>query len=165
MALFLGCLEYALEEGPRWDWLADDTILAAVVVSAVASVLFFWRVLTYRQPIVDLRTFTNRNFALGSFYTFIVGTGLYGATYLVPLFLAQVRGYSSLQIGEIVVVTGLAQMAMSPFTTYIARNLDLRIMLAIGMGLFAYAMYLTAASPTRRASRSCSCRRRCAAWR
>ena len=144
MALFLGCLEYALEEGPRWDWLSDDTILAAVVVSSIASVLFFWRVLTYHQPIVDLRTFTNRNFALGSFYTFIVGTGLYGATYLVPLFLAQVRGFSSLQIGETVVVTGLAQMAISPFTTHIARNIDLRIMLALGMGLFAVAMYLTA---------------------
>jgi len=144
MALFLGCLEYALEEGPRWDWLSDDTILAAVVVSSTASVLFFWRVLTYHQPIVDLRTFTNRNFALGSFYTFIVGTGLYGATYLVPLFLAQVRGFSSLQIGETVVVTGLAQMAISPFTTHIARNIDLRIMLALGMGLFAVAMYLTA---------------------
>ena len=144
MALFLGCLQYSLEEGPRWDWFADDTILAAVVVSSVASVLFFWRVLTYHQPIVDLRAFTNRNFAVGSFYTFVVGTGLYGATYLVPLFLAQVRGFNSWQIGQTVVVTGLAQMAVSPFTAHIARNLDLRIMLAIGMGLFAVAMYLTA---------------------
>src|SRR5580700_1487436 len=82
MALFLGCLQYALEEGPRWDWFSDNTILAAVVVSGIASVLFFWRVLTYHQPIVDLRAFTNRNFALGSFYTFVVGTGLYGTTYL-----------------------------------------------------------------------------------
>jgi len=144
MALFLGCLQYALEEGPRWDWLADNTILAAVIVSSIASVLFFWRVLTYHQPIVDLRAFTNRNFAIGSFYTFIVGTGLYGATYLVPLFLAQVRGFSSWQIGETVVVTGLAQMAMSPFAAYIARHVDLRIMLAFGIGLFAVAMYLTA---------------------
>jgi DHA2 family multidrug resistance protein len=55
-----------------------------------------------------------------------------------------VRGYSAWQIGETVVVTGLAQMAMSPFAAYIARNLDLRVMLAIGMGLFALAMYLTA---------------------
>ena len=144
MALFLGCLQYSLEEGPRWDWFADNTILAAVVVSSVASILFFWRVLTYHQPIVDLRAFTNPNFAVGSFYTFVVGTGLYGATYLVPLFLAQVRGFNSWQIGQTVVVTGLAQMAVSPFTAHIARNLDLRIMLAIGMGLFAVAMYLTA---------------------
>jgi len=56
--------------------LDDTTIRIAVVVSGIAAALFFWRVLSYRQPIVDLRTFlTNRNFALGSFYTFVVGTG------------------------------------------------------------------------------------------
>src|SRR4029077_1836904 len=144
MAVFLGCLQYALEEGPRWDWLSDHTILPAVVVSSIAAALFFWRVLTYHQPIVDLRAFTNRNFALGSLYTCIIGTGLYGATYVIPLYLAQVRGFSAMQIGETVVVTGLAQMALSPFSTYIARTLDLRIMLGIGMGLFAISMYLTA---------------------
>ena len=144
MATFLGCLEYALEEGPRWDWLDDTTIRAAVVVSATASMLFFWRVLTYRQPIVDLRAFTNRNFALGSFFTFLVGTGMYSTTYLIPLFLAQVRGFSALQIGETVFVAGIAQMAMSPFSTQIARRIDLRVMLAIGLSLFAYSMYLTA---------------------
>jgi MFS transporter, DHA2 family, multidrug resistance protein len=144
MATFLGCLEYALEEGPRWDWLDDTTIRAAVVVSATASVLFFWRVLTYRQPIVDLRAFTNRNFALGSFFTFLVGTGMYSTTYLIPLFLAQVRGFSALQIGETVFVAGIAQMAMSPFSTQIARRIDLRVMLAIGLSLFAFSMYLTA---------------------
>ncbi len=144
MATFLGCLEYALEEGPRWDWLDDATIRTAVVVSAVASGFFLWRVFSYHQPIVDLRTYRDRNFALGSFYTFVVGTGMYGTTYLVPLFLAQVRGFNALQIGETVVVAGLAQMAMSPFSAWIARNLDLRVMLSIGLSLFAYAMYLTA---------------------
>ncbi len=144
MAVFLGCLEYALEEGPRWDWFSDDTIFTVVVVSGIAAALFFWRVLTYRQPIVDLRAFTNRNFALGSFYTFVVGTGMYGTTYLIPLFLAQVRGFSSLQIGETVVVTGLAQMLMSPISAQLARRMDLRLMLSIGIGFFAVAMYLTA---------------------
>ncbi len=144
MATSLGCLEYALEEGPRWDWLDDQTIRGAVAVAAVTSVFFFWRVFSYRQPIVDLRTFANRNFALGSFYTFLMGVGMYGTTYLVPLFLAQARGFNALQIGETVVVCGLAQMAMSPFTPHIARLLDLRIMLSIGLALFAFSMYLTA---------------------
>ena len=144
MATFLGCLEYVLEEGPRWDWLDDDTIRTAAMVSAVAGGFFFWRVLTYHQPIVDLRAYRNRNFALGSFFTFVVGTGMYGTTYLVPLFLAQVRGFNAMQIGETVVVAGLAQMAMSPFSAWIARNLDLRLMLAIGLGTFAFSMYLTA---------------------
>jgi DHA2 family multidrug resistance protein len=144
MATFLGCLEYALEEGPRWDWLDDGTIRAAVIVSTVTGGLFFWRVLSYRQPIVDLRTFGNRNFALGALFTFMMGTGMYGTTYLVPLFLAQVRGFSALQIGETVIVVGLAQMVLSPFAPRIARHLDLRIMLSIGVAVFAFSMYLTA---------------------
>ncbi|HTV44762.1 MAG TPA: DHA2 family efflux MFS transporter permease subunit [Stellaceae bacterium] len=144
MAVFLGCFEYTLEEGPRWDWFQDGTILAAAVASVSAGVLFFWRVLSYRQPIVDLRAFTNRNFALGSLYTFVIGTGLYGATYVIPLFLAEARGYSSLQIGETVVVTGAVQLVISPLTNMLARKLDLRIMLAIGMALFVVAVYLNA---------------------
>jgi MFS transporter, DHA2 family, multidrug resistance protein len=144
MAIFLGCLQYALEEGPRWDWLDEKTIRAAVIVSAVAGSLFFWRVVSYRQPIVDLRAFLHRNFALGSFFTFMMGIGMYGTTYLVPLFLAQARGFSALQIGETVFVVGVAQLVLSPFNVYIARAMDLRLMLAIGLGLFAYSMYLTA---------------------
>jgi DHA2 family multidrug resistance protein len=134
-----------LEEGPRWDWLDERTIRVAVIVSATAGSLFFWRVLSYRQPIVDLRTFGNRNFAVGSFYTFMMGIGMYGTTYLVPLFLAQVRGFSALQIGETVIVVGLAQLVLSPIAPRIARRLDLRIMLAIGISVFAVSMYLTAA--------------------
>jgi MFS transporter, DHA2 family, multidrug resistance protein len=144
MGLFFGCLEYTLQEGPRWDWFDDQSILIATVVSAVSGFFFFWRMLTFRQPIVDLRVYLNRNFSLGSFYTFVIGTGLYGATYVVPLFLAQVRGFNAMQIGQTVVVTGLAQMAMSPFSAWIARNIDLRLMLAIGMATFAVSMYLTA---------------------
>src|SRR5947208_12518910 len=69
---------------------------------------------------------------------------MYGTTYLVPLFLAQVRGYSALQIGLTVIVVGLVTMAMSPASTRIARLIDLRVMLAIGFGLFALSMYLNA---------------------
>ena len=144
MAAFLGCLEYALHEGPRWDWFDDGTICVAVLVSVAGGVLFFWRVLTYRQPIVDLRAFLNRNFAFGTFFTFTIGIGMYGTTYLLPLFLAQVRGYNALEIGLTIIVTGLVTMAMSPLSTGIARLLDLRAMLAIGFGLFAFSMYLTA---------------------
>jgi MFS transporter, DHA2 family, multidrug resistance protein len=101
-------------------------------------------VLTYRQPIVELRVFLNRNFSLGTFFTFTMGIGMYSTTYLVPLFLAQVRGFSAWQIGETVLVSGMAQMLMSPFSSKIARTLDLRVMLAIGFAMFAFSMYLTA---------------------
>src|SRR6478609_2047655 len=66
MAGFLGALEYVLEEGPRNDWFGDDAVLLLAWVSAISAVIFFVRVLTARQPIVDLTAFTNRNFAVGS---------------------------------------------------------------------------------------------------
>ena len=144
IAVFLGCLQYALQEGPRRDWLDEETIRAAVITSAVGGSLFMWRVLNYRQPIVDLRAFLNRNFALGSFFTFMMGIGMYSTTYLVPLFLAQARGFSALQIGQTELVVGLVQLVISPFNVYIARAMDLRLMLAIGLGMFAFSMYLTA---------------------
>jgi DHA2 family multidrug resistance protein len=142
MALFLGGLEYALEEGPRWDWFDDESIFVASVVSAVAAALFFWRALTYRQPIVDLRAFADRNFAIGSFYSFVIGTGLYGAVYVLPLFLARVRGYNSLQIGEVMIVTGAFQFLSAPVAGILSKKMDLRLMLAIGMCLFALGLFL-----------------------
>ena len=143
MAVFLGSLEYALEEGPRWDWLDDGTIRAAVIVSAITSVLFFWRVLTFRQPIVDLRTFSNRNFAMGTFYTFIIGTGLYGTTYVIPLFLAQVRGlaHSDRHDGGRHRTRADGDVAVHRPRCAQARPADHA---GIGMALFALAMYLTA---------------------
>jgi len=74
----------------------------------------------------------------------MMGIGMYSTTYLVPLFLAQVRGFNALQIGETVLVAGAAQMAMSPFSAHIARKMDLRVMLSIGLAGFAYSMWLTA---------------------
>ena len=90
MAGFLGALEYVLEEGPRNDWFGDDTVLLLRRSSAPSRrVAFFWRVLRRSEPIVDLRAFADRNFALGCVFSFVLGIGLYGLTYLYPLYLAQ----------------------------------------------------------------------------
>ncbi|HKF71597.1 MAG TPA: DHA2 family efflux MFS transporter permease subunit, partial [Stellaceae bacterium] len=90
MAGFLGALEYVLEEGPRYDWLQDDTINLFAWISGVSAVVFFVRALTARQPIVDLRTFTDRNFGLGSWLAFLLGIGLYGMTLIYPLYLGRI---------------------------------------------------------------------------
>src|SRR5690348_6476714 len=52
MAIALGCLEYTLEEGPRWDWFGDETIRTTAWIAAVAGALFIWRSLTYAEPVV-----------------------------------------------------------------------------------------------------------------
>lgn len=141
MALFLGALEYVLEEGDRWDWFQDETIAWCGVISAVAAVLFFWRMLTRPNPLVELRAFANANFAFGSLFSFVLGIGLYGSVYLVPLFLGRVRGYDSLQIGETMFVTGAAMFLSAPIAGQLARVMDLRVMLAIGLAMFGGGLW------------------------
>jgi DHA2 family multidrug resistance protein len=141
MALFLGALEYVLEEGDRWDWFQDETIAWCGAISAVAGLLFFWRMLARRDPLVELRAFANANFAFGSLFSFVLGIGLYGSVYLVPLFLGRVRGYNSLQIGETMFVTGVAMFVSAPIAGRLARVLDLRVMLGIGLLMFGGGLW------------------------
>src|SRR5215470_14296631 len=141
MALFLGCLEYTLEEGPRWDWFGDDTIRATAWISAIAGVSFVWRSLTYAQPIVDLRTLTSRNFSLGCFFSFVTGIGIFGTIYLTPLFLGRVRGFSALDIGLTVFSTGVFQVLSIPLYIICAKRIDLRWLLMIGLGLFTLSLW------------------------
>jgi DHA2 family multidrug resistance protein len=142
MAVFLGCMQYAIEEGPRNDWLEDPAIRNAAAVSVVFAVLFFWRAFAYRSPIVDLRGFADKNFALGCIYSFIIGIGLYGSTYLTPVFLGQVRGFNALQIGEIMFVTGVFQFMSAPIAGRLAGKLDLRVMLAFGLLMFGGGVWM-----------------------
>jgi DHA2 family multidrug resistance protein len=137
MAVFLGSLEYVLEEGSRKGWFEDGSIRTFSVVATVAGVAFFTRVLSARNPIVNLRVFKDRNFSLGAGFGFMLGIGLYGIVFLLPVFLARVRGYSSLQIGELVFVTGMFQFMASPFAGLLARRGYARGTLITGILLMA----------------------------
>jgi DHA2 family multidrug resistance protein len=137
MAGFLGALEYVLEDGPRYDWFNDDTVLTFAWVSAVSAVAFFARVLTAREPIVDLRSYANRNFALGSLFSFVLGIGLYGLTLVYPLYLGRVRGYDALMIGKTMFVSGLAMFLTAPIAGRLVAKLDQRLMLMFGFLSFA----------------------------
>jgi MFS transporter, DHA2 family, multidrug resistance protein len=137
MALFLGALEYVLEDGPRYDWFEDSTIAFAAAVSAASAVIFFARVLTAGQPIVDLRTFVDRNFALGSMFSFVLGIGLYGLTYLYPVYLGEVRGYNALMIGETMFVSGATMFLTAPIVGRLMTRIDTRLMLAFGFVIVA----------------------------
>src|SRR6266850_1681777 len=66
MAGFLGSLEYVLEEGPQYEWLQDTSVAICAAICVVSAIAFFYRVLTVEEPIVDIRTFTDRNFAIRS---------------------------------------------------------------------------------------------------
>ena len=100
MAVFLAGLEYVLEEGPRHDWLGDQTIAIAAWTALVGFVLFMERALFSPSPVVSLRPFRRPLFAFACLFNLVIGFGMYASIYLVPVYLAQVRGFSAPQIGQ-----------------------------------------------------------------
>jgi DHA2 family multidrug resistance protein len=141
MAVFLGSLEYVLEEGERDGWFEDNTIAGFTVAAGLCGGLFFWRMLTRREPMVDLRAFSNTNFAFGSFFSVIIGIGLYGSVYVIPLFLGRVRNFDSLEIGQTMFVTGLTMFVAAPIAGRLSKVVDLRRMLAFGLVSFGVSVW------------------------
>jgi len=137
MAGFLGSLEYVLEEGPQYEWLQDTSVAICAAVCVVSAIGFFWRVLTAAEPIVDIRTFANRNFAVGCLISFCVGIGLYGLTYIYPRYLAEVRSYDALMIGETMFVSGIAMFLTAPVVGRLMMKFDMRYIIAVGLVIFA----------------------------
>ena len=137
MAVFLGCLEYTLEEGPRWDWFGDNTIRTTAWISGLTGAAFLWRSLTFSRPVVDLRALNSRNFALGCLFSFVTGIGIFATIYLTPLFLGRVRGFSALQIGVAVFSTGIVPGLRDPGLRVLARRMDLRWLMMFGLACFA----------------------------
>src|SRR5436190_8696660 len=136
VAGFLGALEYVLEEGPQYEWLQDTSIAVCAAVCAVSAIAFFYRVLTADEPIVDIRAFGNRNFGIGCVLQFCIGIGLYGLTYIYPRYLAEVRGYSAMMIGETMFVSGATMFLMAPVVGRMMLRFDMRYLIAFGLIVF-----------------------------
>ena len=143
MALFLGAMEYVLEEGPKHDWFNDPGILLAAWLSFVGLLLFLERSFRSGGPIVRLSPFRKPTFAFACAFNMVIGFGLYSSTYLIPVFLGRVRGYTSLEIGTTVFVTGIAQIASTVIAARASQIIDQRITISVGLSLFAASLFLT----------------------
>ncbi len=136
LAVFLAGLELWLKEAPQRGW-SSPLMLALAGLCTVCGGGLVRRSLRHRAPLIDLSAFRQRNFAIGCALSFALGVGLYGATYLLPLFLGLVRGYDALPVGKIMMVTGAAQLATAPLATMLERRADARLLIAAGYGLLA----------------------------
>lgn len=143
MAVFLGGLEYVLEEGPRQQWFEDPTIAIAGWVTLVAFGLFIERSFRSGGPVVKLSPFRKPTFVFACVFNLVIGFGLYASTYLLPVFLGRVRGYDSFEIGATVFVTGIAQILSTVIAARLSTRVDQRIVVAVGLSLFAAALWLT----------------------
>lgn len=139
LAAALGCLLVALKEGPERGW-ATGPVLALLATTGLASAGFVVRGLVAANPLVRLRLFADRNFALACALSFLFGAGLYSAVYLMPAFLGLVRGHGSLDIGLTMLVTGATQLAVAPLAVWLERRIGARLL--TGLGFLAFAVGL-----------------------
>jgi DHA2 family multidrug resistance protein len=143
MAVFLGGLEYVLEEGPRLDWFGDHRIAVSAWLSLIGLVLFLERSFFSSAPIVKLLAFRRPTFAFACLFNFVIGFGVFSSTYLIPVYLGRVRGFNSLQIGTAVFIIGLAQIISTVIAARLSERVDGRFVIGVGLPLFAFSLYLT----------------------
>lgn len=145
LAAFLGGLQFVLQEGPGRQWLEDRSVAAMAWVALIAGVVFFERCLFSPQPLVNLAPFRLKGFAAASVLSFIVGAGIFTGVYLTPVFLAQVRDFTSLDIGLTVFVSGAFMLLSTAPAAWLATRMDLRLVLAIGLVLFVASFWMMSA--------------------
>lgn len=137
MALGLGSLQIVLEEGSRKDWFGSPLIVKLTVVAVIFLTIFLVIELTRKRPLLELRLLMRRNFGLATIVNVALGLGLYGSVYILPLYLAQIQRYNSLQIGEVIMWAGIPQLFLVPFVPKLMKRIDLRVLIATGISLFA----------------------------
>jgi DHA2 family multidrug resistance protein len=129
----IGALQYVLDKGQQDDWFADPAILTLSIVSAVALTALIVQQLRSRSPIVDLRLFKDRTYAVGVFLMTVLGFVLYGSLVLLPVMLQTLWGYSSYQAGQAMVPRGIGSMVMMPLVGVLTGFVDPRRLLIIGL--------------------------------
>ena len=132
LAVGIGALQIVLDKGQEVDWFASHMITALTVISAAALISLVIHELLVDQPVVDLRVFKERSYAVGVFLMTVVGFVLYGSMVLLPIMLQTVLGYPALQAGIAMAPRGIGSFVMMPITGIMTGKFDNRKLLAAG---------------------------------
>jgi DHA2 family multidrug resistance protein len=144
MTVFLSALLLALSDGnAAWNtggW-TSPFILSCFALSLLGLVVFMSTELTIKHPLIDLGLLKNFNFAVTNAILFIFGLGMFGSTFLLPLFLQNSLGYTALQTGAMFLPVGILQAFMSPLAGVVSDKLSPKIPAAIGILLLGISLY------------------------
>lgn len=137
LAISVGSLQYVLERGQEDDWFNDSAILVLSIIASFGLFFFIWRESTYKNPIVAFKVLKNKNLRIGVILSFVLGFGLFGSTYVIPLYTQQLLGWTALQSGMLMVPAALATAFMMPIVgNLIKKGAPPKYLLSIGMLLF-----------------------------
>ncbi|MFI5155989.1 MAG: DHA2 family efflux MFS transporter permease subunit [Chitinophagales bacterium] len=133
----VGAMQYVLEKGQEKDWFSDGSIRIFAVIGVLGLVFFIWRELSYPNPIVELRVLKNGNLRVGTMLSFLLGFGLYGSTFIIPLYTQTTLGWTATQSGMLLIPATLTTAFMMPIIgQLLQRGAPQQLLVAIGMLFF-----------------------------
>jgi MFS transporter, DHA2 family, multidrug resistance protein len=140
VAGWLGTMQVVLQEGQRNGWFDSTVILWLSIISVVFFVAFLVVELTNPHPLINLRIFANRNFAVGSFAASMLGAALFGAIFILPLFASLLLHYTALQIGLVLMPAAIVSLVLFPILGRLGSFVDPRLLMFIGILLFTASL-------------------------
>ncbi|HEY3819930.1 MAG TPA: DHA2 family efflux MFS transporter permease subunit [Polyangiaceae bacterium] len=144
IALGLGTLEVVLDKGQEDDWFNSAFIVAFAVIAAVslcAFVVWEWR---EAHPVVDVRMFKSRTFAMSNLMMLTLGVSLYGTTVLLPQFMQVLMGYSAQDSGEALSPGGFVIILLLPIVGQLVSRVDARKLIGFGFVLLSASLFYMA---------------------
>ena len=154
LAVSVGSLQYVLEKGQDDDWFSSRVIIILACTSFLCAFFFIWRELTFRNPIVNLRVLKNGNLRIGTGLTFLLGFGLYGTTFIIPVYTQSTLGWTAFQSGMLLVPAAITTAFLMPVIGKIlSKGVPQQFLVSLGMLFFAMFCFwgyfiLTNATPS-----------------
>jgi DHA2 family multidrug resistance protein len=147
VTIFLPLTLYILSQGSAVTnsagWHAPF-ILGYGAVAFIALAVFITAELTVKEPLLDLRLLKYHNFGIANLILIIFSLGMFGSTFLLPIYLQNSLGYTALQAGSVFLPVGIIQGIVAPISGRISDKINPKIPLFIGVILFSYSFYLNA---------------------
>ncbi|CAD0007682.1 DHA2 family efflux MFS transporter permease subunit [Flavobacterium chungangense] len=136
---FIGSLQFVLEHGQQDDWFNDSLIITLSVVTVLGLILFIWRELTYKHPIVNLSVLKDGNLRIGTVMCFILGFGLYGSTLIIPIYTQSILGWTAMDAGLLLIPGSITTAIMMPFVgNMIQKGVPQGYMVGVGFLVFFF---------------------------
>ena len=132
LAVGIGALQFVLDKGQEDDWFSSRMITTLAILSAVTLVWLVIHELRSEDPVVDLRVFKERSYAVGVLLMTIMGFVLYGSLVLLPIMLQTLFGYPPMLAGIAMAPRGIGSFVMMPLTGLITGRVDPRKLLGLG---------------------------------
>ena len=141
IAAGLGALEITTDRGEREDWFSSVFIVLTAVIAVVSLVGFVVWELRRREPLLDLRMFKQRNFAIGVTLIMLTGVIMYGTTQFIPQLLQEVLGYTASSAGKALTAGGLATLVAMPIAGILSDKVQPRFLIAAALAMEAIALW------------------------